>query len=116
MFRLRLGGHEGCEWVSNIDAMVVGLAKRFFFEGIKKDMVEKAMTTIEDKYHAIASSVVDPATGKHPEVIVRRNGKESVVLTTNGSPEFAQLLERRMGVAVETLNEKSPEHLSRARV
>ncbi|MAF58808.1 toll/interleukin-1 receptor domain-containing protein [Ponticaulis sp.] len=84
------------------------VSHRAFFDGIKKDMVEKAMTTIEDKYHAIASSVVDPATGKHPEVIVRRNGKESVVLTTNGSQEFAQLLERRMGVAVETLNANRP--------
>lgn len=87
------------------------VSQRAFFDGILDDMVEQGMKQIEENAHAAASSIVDPETGKHAEVIVRRTGKESLRLLTNGSPAFARELERRLGVDsgdVETTTKGGP--------
>lgn len=69
-----------------------------FFDGIKDKMLEAAMCAVEERVHAAASSILDPATGRHAEVIVRRAGPTSVTLSTQGSTEFARELERRLGI------------------
>ena len=43
--------------------------------------------------------VVDPATGKHAEVFIRRTDKHSLAISTSGSPAYARELERRLGSA-----------------
>lgn len=69
-----------------------------FFDGIKQKMLDQAFAAMEEKVRGTASAIVDPATGKRPAVFVRRSGDESCVVRTEGSPEFARELERRLGV------------------
>jgi hypothetical protein len=57
-----------------------------------------------DQLHAKAASIVDPETGKHSAVFVRRIGKEQLRIETNGSEAFARELERRMGLEVGQVN------------
>lgn len=87
------------------------VSKKAFFKGMLDDAIELGMRQLEESAHATASSIVDPETGKHAEVIVRRTGKESLQLLTNGSPAFARELERRLGIEsgdVETTLNDSP--------
>ncbi len=58
------------------------------------------MSNYAEELHGRAASVVDPETGKHALVFVRRIGKESVSVLTNGSPAFARALEQRLGLNV----------------
>jgi hypothetical protein len=74
------------------------MSSKAFFDGIKKDMIDKGMTIFEDRVHAAASSIVDPETGMHPEVILRRTGENSAHILTAGSKSFARELERRLGI------------------
>ena len=74
------------------------VSSKKFFEGISEDVTEIGMEHIEEKYHGIASSIIDPETGRPADIIVRRVGKSSVRLIANGSPAFARELERRIGL------------------
>lgn len=74
------------------------VSQRQFFDGIEKRMVDTALAAMEEKYHGIAAAIVDPATGKHAEVFVRRTAKHSLTISTSGSPAYARELERRLGV------------------
>ena len=74
------------------------MSSKAFFDGVKKDMIDKAMTIFEDRVHAAASAIIDPETGTHPEVIVRRTGENSARVLTAGSKSFARELERRLGI------------------
>jgi len=68
-----------------------------FLKGITEGVIEKAMTSYAEELHGKAASVVDPETGKHAPVIVRRIGDERWSIHTSGSPAFARALEQRLG-------------------
>jgi hypothetical protein len=69
-----------------------------FFENLKNEAIEAGMKQLEERVHAAAASIVDPETGKHADVFVRRRGPTQLVLRTRGSPAFARELEKRLGV------------------
>jgi hypothetical protein len=71
-----------------------------FFENLKREAIEHGMSEFEQRIHAAAASVVDPETGKHAEVFIRRTGETQLVLRTRGSPAFARELERRLGIDI----------------
>jgi hypothetical protein len=70
-----------------------------WIEAMAKDAHEQAMRKIEEDARGVASSIVDPETGRHPEVFVRRIDDKSFLLKTNGSAAFAKEMERRLGLA-----------------
>lgn len=61
-------------------------------------MVDKAMSAYAERLHGRAASVVDPETGKHAMVVVRRIGERGWSIHTSGSPAFARALEQRLGL------------------
>ena len=69
-----------------------------FFGGMMDDALDEALSSYANELHGKASSVVDPETGKHATVFVRRIGKQSIAIYTNGSPAFASALEDRLGM------------------
>jgi len=74
-------------------------AKRFADE-LRSHAVEMGMQAIEEKARGAAGSIVDPETGKHAVVFVDRLPQNRVGIRTSGSPAFARLLEKRLGVGV----------------
>jgi TIR domain len=77
-----------------------------FFDNLKNEFVETGMKQLEQRIHAVAASIVDPDTGKHAEVFVRRSGPTQLILGTRGSPAFARELEKRLDVeagSIETM-------------
>jgi TIR domain-containing protein len=78
-----------------------------FFENLKREAIEGAMKELEQRIHAAAASIIDPETGKHAEVFVRRTGETQLALRTRGSPAFARELEKRVGIetgSIETMS------------
>lgn len=71
---------------------------RTFMKVIEKQGIELGMQAIEAKARGAASSIVDPETGTHADVFVDRQPGNRVALRTKGSPAFARLLEKRLGV------------------
>jgi hypothetical protein len=69
-----------------------------FLNGIMEDAMEVAMSSYAEELHGKAASVVDPETGKHVPVFVRKIGKEGWTIHTGGSPLFARALEERLGL------------------
>jgi hypothetical protein len=69
-----------------------------FFENLKREAIEKGMQELEQRIHETAASIVDPETGKHAEVFVRRTGDTQLILRTRGSSAFARELEKRLGL------------------
>jgi hypothetical protein len=69
-----------------------------FFEDLKRQAIEQGMKEFEERIHAAAASIIDPDTGKHAEVFVRRIGETQLILRTRGSPAFARELERRLDI------------------
>jgi len=65
---------------------------------IEKQGIELGMQAIEAKARGAASSIVDPETGTHADIFVDRQPGNRVALRTKGSPAFARLLEKRLGV------------------
>jgi len=61
------------------------------------DVVKEALQAKQDEIHSLASSIIDPETGKRAEVISRISG-ETILLSTNGSEAYARELERRLGL------------------
>lgn len=74
------------------------ISQREFMKGIQTDAIEMALKRAEDIYHGLASSLVDPETGKHAVVIIRRTSDRTMAIFTSGSPAFARALEERLGV------------------
>src|SRR3546814_4021556 len=63
------------------------------------------------------ASVVDPETGKHVPIFVRRIGEEGWAIHTNGSSSFARALEIRLGLGkgeVRGMNEPTSHEIGRA--
>lgn len=69
-----------------------------FFKGMMDDAFDEVMNSYAEEVHGKAASVVDPATGKHAPVFVRRIGKQGWTVFTSGSPAFARALEQRLGL------------------
>jgi hypothetical protein len=65
---------------------------------IEKESIELGLQAIEAKARGAASSIVDPETGTHADIFVDRQPSNRVALRTKGSPAFARLLEKRLGV------------------
>jgi hypothetical protein len=74
-------------------------AKRFG-ETLEKNFMGLALNALEEKARGAAASLVDPATGRHADVFVDRQPNNRIAIRTNGSAEFARLLEKRLGVGV----------------
>ncbi len=68
------------------------------FEGLTDKILDKVMNDYAETVHGKAASVVDPITGKHAPVFVRRIGNQGWSIHTSGSPAFARALEKRLGV------------------
>jgi hypothetical protein len=60
MFEFRSGGRR--------------VGQNEFFENLKNSAIEAGMKQLEEKIHAAAAAIIDPETGKHAEVFVRRTG------------------------------------------
>lgn len=69
-----------------------------FFKGIIEDALDNVMESYAEQLHGKAASVVDPETGKHAPVFVRRIGDQGCTIHTNGSTAFARALEQRLGL------------------
>ena len=69
-----------------------------FFKNLKQQAIDSALKHLEEKVYGAASSIIDPETGKHSDVFVRRKGNDGLVIRTKGSPAFARELEKRLGV------------------
>ena len=81
-------------------------AKRFTRD-LETKMIDMAMQAMEQKARGAAASLVDPETGRRADVFVDRLPKNAVAIRTTGSPAFARLLEKRLGVGrgeVEVMN------------
>lgn len=72
-------------------------AERFAAE-IEAKAIELGMQAIEEKARGAASSIVDPETDHHADVFVDRLPGNKVAIRTTGSPAFARLIEKRLGV------------------
>lgn len=69
-----------------------------FFRGLGDELIDDALEAYVADLHGKAASVVDPETGKHATVFVRRVGRQSITIHTSGSPGFARALEERLGL------------------
>lgn len=69
-----------------------------FLKGLEEELIDKALEAHAQDLHGKAASVVDPETGKHAAIFVRRVGRERLTIHTSGSPGFARALEERLGL------------------
>jgi hypothetical protein len=69
-----------------------------FFENLKNQAIEAGMKQLEQRVHDAAASIIDPESGRHADVFVRRTNPTGLIIATRGSPAFARELERRLGV------------------
>lgn len=87
-----------------------------FFENMTNQAIEAGLKQLEQRIHDAVASIVDPETGVHAEVFVRRTGQTGLVLTTRGSPAFARELEKCLGVdegSVETMAKETANDVPR---
>jgi hypothetical protein len=85
-----------------------------FFENMKREAIDQGMKELEQRIHAVAASIIDPETGKHAEVFIRRTGQTQLNLRTRGSPAFARELEKRIGLdsgSIETVEAVASDHV-----
>lgn len=86
------------------------VSQRQFFDNIKQKGIDLAFAKLEELVHGAAASIVDPETGKHAAVFVRRRpNNEGHIIRTQGSPAFARELEKRLGVDAGTVMTMTPE-------
>ena len=81
-------------------------AKRFARD-LEAKAMDMAMRAMEQKARGAASSIIDPETGRHADVFVDRLPENAIAIRTTGSPAFARLLDKRLGVGrgeVEIMN------------
>ena len=82
-------------------------ANRFAVE-LEAKVIEAGIQSIEERARGVASAITDPATGRHADVFVDRLPGNRVAIRTSGSPEFARLLELRLGVGRGEVTTMSP--------
>ena len=80
-----------------------------FHENIKNEAIEVGLKQLEQQVHAAAASNIDPETGKHAEVFVRRRSPTELTVRTHGSPAFVRELEKRLGVEAGSIETMSPQ-------
>ena len=56
---------------------------------LEREAIDRAMETLADQIYGAAASIVDPETGKHPAVRVRRVGQTGLTIQTEGSALYA---------------------------
>jgi hypothetical protein len=78
-----------------------------FFENLKDEAIEAGMKELEQRVHSAAASIIDPETGKHADVFVRRRGPTELILRTRGSSAFARELEKRLGIEAGSIENMS---------
>jgi hypothetical protein len=83
-----------------------------FFENLRHEAITLAMAKLEERARGAAASIVDPETGKHAHVFVRRKDETNFVLSTRGSPAFARELERRLEMTTGTVEAKGAQPLA----
>jgi len=54
------------------------LSQKEFFENLENQAIEAGMKQLEKRIHDAASSIIDPETGKHAEVFLRRTSPTAV--------------------------------------
>jgi TIR domain len=84
------------------------VSQKDFLRGITEDVLARAMDAGVEKLHGQMASVVDPETGKHAPVFVRKIGTQGWIIQTSGSPAYARALEQRLGLNqgdVQVINE-----------
>jgi hypothetical protein len=74
------------------------VSQKDFLRGITEDVLARAMDAGVEKLHGQMASVVDPETGKHAPVFVRKIGTQGWIIQTSGSPAYARALEQRLGL------------------
>jgi hypothetical protein len=87
-----------------------------FFQNLTSRAIDAGMKQVEQRVHDAASSIVDPDTGKHAEVFLRRTDPTGLILTTRGSRAFARELEKRLGLetgAIETVTDETTHEVPR---
>lgn len=85
--------------------------KRFGGELMAKGL-ELGMHAIEKKARAAASSIVDPETKRYADVFVDRVPGNRVQIRTEGSPAYARLLEKALGVGLGEIESETPSTIS----
>ena len=81
------------------------VSSKGFVDGLLEDAVNAALDNLAEEIHAKAASVVDPETGKHAPVFVRKVGQQ-LRLETAGSQAFARELEKRLGLEIGEVNQR----------
>jgi hypothetical protein len=56
-----------------------------FFANIKDKLIDSAMQELEARARGAAASIIDPETGKHAQVFVRRKDATNLILSTKGA-------------------------------
>lgn len=82
------------------------VSSKGFFDGLMEDVVSTALDNLAEEIHSKAASIVDPETGKHAAVFVRKVGQQLRV-ETSGSQAFARELEKRLGLEVGEVNQRA---------
>ena len=80
-----------------------------FLENLKNEAIEAGLKQLEERVHAAAASIIDPETGKHADVFVRRRSPTELTLRTHGSPAFVRELEKRLGLEAGSIETMSPQ-------
>lgn len=83
------------------------VSSKDFVDGLLEEVVNSAIDSLVDEIHGKAASIVDPETGKHAPVFIRRIGEQLRVQTV-GSPAFARELEKRLGWESGDVNIRTP--------
>jgi hypothetical protein len=81
------------------------VSSKGFFDGLLENAVGAALDNLAERIHGQAASIVDPETGKHAPVFVRKVGQQLRVETT-GSQAFARELEKRLGLEVGEVSQR----------
>ncbi|MGM5022148.1 toll/interleukin-1 receptor domain-containing protein [Tardiphaga sp. 367_B4_N1_1] len=92
------------------------VSQNAFFENLQNEAIEAGMKQLEQQVHDTAASIIDPETGKHAEVFVRRRSPTELTLRTHGSPAFVRELEKRLGVeagSIETMSTQTTNDVPR---
>jgi hypothetical protein len=78
---------------------------------LRSEILNAAMQRLQDRFQCLGGALIDPETGRHPLVFVRRAGETKLFIKVTGSATYASEVERRMGVTrgtVAALEEAPP--------
>jgi hypothetical protein len=81
------------------------VSSKGLMDGLLEDAVKAALDNLAEEIQAKAASIVDPETGKHAPVFVRKVGQQLRVETA-GSQAFARELEKRLGLEVGEVSQR----------